>query len=127
MEEIIVAALQFIFETLLDILSSMFFDWPIETRDSERLSWVNPVTMFALGAALAGLSLLVFHHTIIAIPTLRIANLVLAPPASALLSQARAKRRLKNDPYVEPRAHFWRAFAFTLGLVAVRFAYAARA
>ena len=57
---------------------------------------------------------------------LRIANLVLAPVASAFISQAIARRRSRHNKFIIPRNHFWQAFWFTLGIVTVRFAYVVR-
>jgi hypothetical protein len=59
-------------------------------------------------------------------PALRIVNLVSAPVASAFISQAIARRRSRHNPFITPRNHFWQSFWFTLGIVAVRFAYAVR-
>jgi ABC-type Fe3+ transport system permease subunit len=71
--------------------------------------------------------LLVVKHTVVSVSALRIANLVLAPVASAFLSEAIANHRAKENPFIIPRNHFWQALFFTLGLVLVRFAYASRA
>jgi hypothetical protein len=57
-----------------------------------------------------------------------VTNLAAAPLSAAWLAQLIARRRQKTYTYrtVEPRSHYWRAFWFTLGLVAVRFAFATR-
>jgi hypothetical protein len=57
---------------------------------------------------------------------LRLANLPVAPLVSAYIAQAIARRRREANPLIAPRNHFWKAFWFTLGLVAIRFAYATR-
>jgi hypothetical protein len=128
MEEALVALLQFLFEFLLEVLSYSSFGWP--TRRSER---PGPETIvgvcmlwFVGGCGLAWLSVLLLKHTLIHHSWLRITNLILAPPTSAYISQAFARKRAKRDPFVEPWNQFWQSFWFTLGLVSVRFAYAVR-
>lgn len=74
----------------------------------------------------AGVSVLLFKHTLIRGSALRIANLVLAPIASAYLARYLARRRSTRVGSIIPRTRFWQAFWFTLGLVSIRFAYASR-
>ena len=129
MEELLIAIIQFLFEFTLDVLGNVPFDWPSKKRskpESEdvflpRLFW------FCGGCALAGVSLLVIKHTVVSVSALRIANLLLAPLASAFLSETIATRRSRENPFIIPRNHFWQALFFTLGLVLIRFAYASRA
>jgi len=128
MEDILVLILQVLFEFILEVFSYVPFDWPWgdESR-TEPESIVGRCTLwFIAGCLLAGASLLVFRHTLIAVPALRVANLALAPVASAYLSQFLASRRA-SDRQINPRNHFWQAFWFTLGLVLIRFIYASRA
>ena len=129
MEEILIVITQFLFEFTLDVLGSFPFDWPSRNRtkpESERV-FLSRFIWFCGGCALAGVSLVVSKHSIIAIPALRIANLVLAPLVSAYLSQAIASYRAQENRFIIPRNHFWQAFSFTLGLVLIRFAYATHA
>jgi hypothetical protein len=124
MEDLIVLVLQGIFEFIVEVLCYVPFDWP-RTRDTTSLT-ETCFALFALGALLAGVSVVFFRHTFLALPALRIANLMLAPIASAYLSQALARRRARRGADSVPRDRFWQAFWFTTGLVAVRFVLATR-
>jgi len=128
MEEILIAVIQFLFEFTLDVLSDIPFEWMSKNRTTpEPEGIVMPcIVWFFAGCLLAGISLLVVSHTVIAISGLRMTNLVLAPVASACLSQSIAAHRSKGNPYIVPSNHFWQAFWFTLGLTLIRFAYASR-
>ena len=128
MEDLLVAILQFLFEFAFDVLSNIPFDWPSKNRRTPEPEGIalRCFLWFCGGCLLAGISLLVVRHTIITFAALRLANLVLAPLASAYLSQGIARRRSVNNPFIVPRNHFWQAFWFTPGLVLVRFAYAFR-
>ena len=57
-------------------------------------------------------------------PWLRIPNLALAPFVAGLITRQIAVVRAKENLFVEPRVHFWRAFWFTLAFAIIRFAYA---
>jgi len=129
MEELLIAIIQFLFEFTLDVLGSIPFDWPSRNRTTPEPKGVflRRLLWFCGGCALASVSLLVVKHTVVSVSALRIANLVLAPVASAFLSEAIANHRAKENPFIIPRNHFWQALFFTLGLVLVRFAYASRA
>lgn len=129
MEEILIVILQFLFEFILNVLGNIPFDWPSQNRtkpEPEGIS-LRCFLWFCGGCALAGLSLLIVKHTMIDVAALRVVNLVFAPVSSAFISQAIARRRARDNPFIIPRNHFWQAFWFTLGLVIIRFAYASRA
>lgn len=129
MEEVLIVVLQFLFEFLLEVLGNIPFDWPSRNRSTPEPEGIvlRCLLWFCGGCLLAGLSLLVVRQTMIGVDLLRIANLVLAPVSSAFVSQAIARRRARSNPFIVPRNHFWQAFWFTLGMVLIRFAYAARA
>jgi hypothetical protein len=128
MEDFIIFLLQFVIEFVFDVLIYFPFDWPSRTRTTPENKGIFIIcSVWWLGAnALAGLSLTFYPNSLIALPSLRIANLILAPIISALLSQALARTRAKVNANIRPRNHFWQAFWFTLGFVMVRFAYAVR-
>jgi hypothetical protein len=128
MEEIIVIVLQFLFELLLDVGTFFPFDLPSKNRRTPEPSLLalGCCFWFAGGCACGWLATFVFKNTLIASGALRMVNLVVAPLVSAALSQAIAKRRARDNHHIRPRNHYWRAFWFTTGLVAVRFVYAAR-
>jgi hypothetical protein len=126
-EEILIVILQFILELGFDILSNIV-SWPSRDRPTPE-----PETLFGpcflwlcVGCLLGSVSLLAFHYTLIHSSILRTVNLFLAPLISAYLSKAVAARRAEANANILPRNHFWYSLWFTLGLVAVRFAYASR-
>ena len=128
MEEFLIVLIQFIVEFFFNIVAEIPFDWPSRNRktpEPERIAgWC--FGWLLLGGFIAWGSTFVFSPTFISIPALRIANLVLSPIASGLLSLFIARHRAHTNPNIVPRNHFWQAFWFTIGLVAIRFAYASR-
>lgn len=128
MEDFLIILLQFLFEFLFEVLLYWPIDLPFlnrETPDPERL-YFRGFLWWCAGCALAFVSLIIFQHTFIAFPALRIINLISAPIVSARLAKHLAAARAKSNPNIIPRNHFWQAFWFTLGFAAVRFAYASR-
>ena len=128
MEELLIVIIQFLCEFILNVFCNIPFDWPSRNRTSPEPEGIYLVCFlwFCGGCLLAGISLIFVKNTIISVSVLRIANLALAPFASAFLSQAIAQHRAKNNLFITPRNHFWQAFWFTLGLTLIRFAYASR-
>jgi hypothetical protein len=128
MEDLIIAILQGLFEFALEVLANIPFDWPLSARKtSEPRSLPRACFLWFVGGCLLGaLSILLLKHTWIRFSPLRIANLPLAPLVSAYIAQAVARQRQEANPQIVPRSHFWKVFWFTLGLVAIRFAYATR-
>src|SRR5450756_593984 len=128
MEDLIIAILQGLFEFLLEIFSSIPFDLPSIRRNSQEPETVASkcCLWFLIGAGLASLSILFLKYTWISHPALRIANLIIAPLASAFISEAIARHRRRRNHFIIPRNHFWQAFWFTLGIVFVRLAFAIR-
>jgi hypothetical protein len=129
MDELLSVIIQFTFEFLLNVFIDIPFEWPSRNRKTPEREDIAGICFiwFLAGAGLAGLSLLVFPNTFISWPQFRIANLLLAPLVSAILSRAIARRRSEMNPNIVPRNHFWQSFWFTVGLVATRFAFAGRA
>jgi hypothetical protein len=128
MEDLIVTIFQALFEFVLEVFFYIPFDWPSSSRSQPESETIigSCCSWFVGGCILSWLLMLVFNHTFITHPALRIANLVLAPITSAFVSQAVARHRNKRNRFIIPRNHFWQAFWFTLGIVTVRFAYAVR-
>ena len=126
MEEILIAIAQFLFEFLFDVLLNIPFDWPSRNRKSpEPESIILICFLWFIGSiGLGFISILIFKNTLITHPSLRIANLFMAPITSAYISKSIAARRAKRNPYLVPRNHYWQAFWFTLGYTLYRFAYA---
>jgi hypothetical protein len=128
MEDLLIAILQGLFEFALEVLANIPFDWPSRARETSepRSLGVACFLWFVGGCLLGALSILLLKHTWIRLSPLRIANLPLAPLVSAYIAQATARQQQETNPKIVPRSHFWKAFWFTLGLVAIRFAYATR-
>lgn len=128
MEEFLIVFIQFIVEFFFNVVADIPFDWPSRTRQTpepERIAgWC--FGWLLLGGGIGWVSTFVFSPTFISIPVLRVANLALSPIASGLLSLFIARRRVQTNPNIIPRNHFWQAFWFTVGLVAIRFAYTSR-
>jgi len=124
-EEILVAIIHFIFELVMEVLLNFPFDLPSKNRSSPEPETIWPVCiMWFVCAFLLGLaSLYFFKHSLINNPSLRIANLVLAPLISACLSQKIAAHRAQKNHFIVPRNHYWQAFWFTLSFTMVRYAY----
>ena len=101
-EDLIISILQALFEFALEVFSYTPFDWPLSPRTK-----LEPETIIGrcfswfvagyLPVFHPGLLMLVFKHTFISHPALRIANLVLAPITSAFISQAIARYHLKRS------------------------------
>lgn len=125
MEEMLTVIIQFVLELLLEVLANLPFDWPSRKRSEPESgnTLLHSLPWCGGGALLGGLSLLLLPHSLIRLPALRIANLLLAPPLSGAVSWWLTQQRSRGNANLLPRYHFWRAFSFTLGLVAVRFAY----
>ena len=132
MEEILVVALQLIFEVLLDVLSYLPFD-VFETsnrtaadRPPPKSSGARWLLWLLLGGAMAGVSLLIVPHTLIHKPSTRIALLLTTAPLSGVLAGLIASWRSARNPRIVPMQRFWTAFAFGIGFSLIRFAYAQR-
>lgn len=124
MEDILTIIIQFLLELLGEALLNLPFDWPSRRRG--RLESDSPFRRslpWLAGGCLLGLaSLWVLPHSLIPLPALRIATLLLAPLLSGMLSYWLTVQRSRNNANLRPRNHFWQAFGFTAGLAAVRFA-----
>lgn len=124
MEEFLIVILQALLEFLFDVIVNVGADWPFKP-DVRSLPFAC-FLRFLGGCALGGLSILLFRHTWIPFSALRMANLAAAPLSAAWLAQHIARER--DDKYLHgnPRRRYWRTFWLTLGVVAVRFAFATR-
>lgn len=126
MEEILIIIVQFLFEVIIESIINIPFDLPSKNRltPEPESVWLT-CTLWFLGASFLGwVSLFFINHTLISLPILRIANIVVAPFLSATISQAIANRRAENNHFISPRNHYWKAYWFTLGFTLIRFAYA---
>ena len=131
MEEILIAAFQFFFEVVLQVLAELPWDWFVGSRESKRdqsskkLGWI--VVSLFMGGAVGLLSILVRPNTSIRSSALRMAYLGFAPPCSAWISWLVARWLAgRGRPWIQPRLHAICAFCFALVLTALRFAYTHR-
>ena len=136
MEDLIVVILQLIFEVALQVLAEMPWDLFIDSRMSTSKParparpagpglWI--FLSLVAGAAVGGLSLLIFPTTLLHWPSVRMLNLVIAPAISALASIGFSRVRLgRNRKPGDPTARAVFAACFTFALALIRFTYAAR-
>jgi hypothetical protein len=127
-EELLVILLQFLFELVINVLGHLPFDWPSRKRRTpEREQLAGLCLLWLIGGGLLGfVSLLVFDYTLLRLPALRFANLLVSPLLSGFLAQSIAARRAKRNPLLIPGNHFWYGFWFSLGIALVRFMFAGR-
>jgi len=125
MEDILIIAIQFLFEVVFDILFSLPFEWPWrDDKDLEReWRWLRYAGLFLFACAFGWLSLLWVQNALMHSPWLRILNLISAPLISAGIAQKLAKNRARTNSTIIPSQHYWQAFWVTLGFTLVRFAY----
>ena len=110
-------------ELALEIASYAGLDWSTgaSERTSQQSLGVRCCLWFCAGAILALLSLLLFPSTVMHHPAARIANLFLAPIASANSAEVIARLRSRSNPDIVVNDHFWQAFWFTLALAITRY------
>lgn len=129
MEELLIVIVQFLFETVLEGILFLPFDWLSDAADrkSEPVSNKTAAVVAAAvgGGVIGALSLLVMPHTWIRSPVLRVCNVLLAPVISAgcawfIASHRRGRRR------ISPHIHALFGFTFTLLFVLVRLVWAER-
>jgi hypothetical protein len=128
MEDALIIIIQVLAEIVLESLAWWPVDLPSRGRQRPEAPSIKGscAIWFTVGALLGGLSVLLVKRTFLTHPALRLTNLLVAPLASAYLSEAIARHRQQANHHIIPRNHFWRAFWFTTGLVLLRFAYAVR-
>lgn len=130
-EELLIVIIQFLFETVLESL----IYWPFESaadqlfgsRPARRSSRGSvPLIAGIGGGVLGGISLVVWPHTWLHSPLLRIANAVSAPLISAGSAWLIASHRARHRDRSSPRDQALFGFTFTLAFVLVRFAWGQR-
>jgi hypothetical protein len=131
MEDLLIVILQFFFEVLLQVLAELPWDLFVGSRQKSTDWEAGPgawiFLSLAAGAGIGGISLLVFPTTLLHSSRARMANLIVAPAISGLVSFSfwRARKGVKvNRSDAEMRAVY--AACFTFGLAVIRFAYAGR-
>lgn len=132
-EELLILALEFVFELLLNLVAYSPLDlllwWrerkkPPEERPSD--TWIVPFSGLALGGLLGGLSLIFAPTALIRRAEARLANLILAPLVCGALALALARRRVRHGQASGAKLHFWFSFTFSVAFLMVRFIWAHR-
>ena len=112
--------LQFVGEALLEMgLHSLAAPFQKEPNP-----WLAAVGYTVFGAALGGLSLLIFPHYLVAVKSLRIANAALSPIAAGLGMAAIGAWREKRGQVVLRIDRFSYGYLFALAFGLVRFWFA---
>lgn len=109
----------------------VFWFWAKKKDSNEGVKILSDRTLTYLvtivtGAALGGLSLLLWRQTFLRYSWMRVANLLLAPLVAGAFSWFIARRGEARRGHASPRRHFVLAWCFMLALVIVRFIYARR-
>lgn len=129
MEYFLIAILQFLGELIINVFAYVPFEgtsWFKMKPERERIIHASSF-MLVLGGGLGWLSTLVWDHTFIEYPVLRIVNLILSPIIAAFIALFIAEWLSRKDPTrLTPRNHFWWSFWFTVGFAATRFVTVAR-
>lgn len=127
MEEIVVIILQVFFEIFFNAIVSLPFEWLFSTRYADNEQNIKgclfPILFIAVGAGCGWVSLLILPKLLIAIPALRLVNLIFAPLMAGGMSIYLASWRQKEGKLRHAPLHFLNAFLFTLAFVGVRWAY----
>lgn len=69
------------------------------------------------------MSLLILPNLLLSIPTLRVANLFIAPVVGGLVGVLSAKYFYQSHEDVDPKDHFMPGFVFSFAVAAARFSF----
>jgi hypothetical protein len=127
---------EFLFEALFQLLGEfvmqLFVELLVESgahkKDRRTKGPMNPVSatfgLILFGAAAGGLSLLIFPHSPIANPDLRLANLFVTPVLLGAAMMLVGKVREKKGQDLVRLDRFGYAFVFAFAMALVRFVWA---
>jgi len=117
-----------VFFGLLGDLTIWLIERSMRARGKEFKPRISAILLIggAAGGLLGTISIAVFERTLIPLGWLRIANLLFAPLASALIVYRVAQRRKQPDQSLSAREHALLALVITLAFVTVRFVHAVR-
>ena len=128
MEFLFEAVFQFFGELLLqavfELLAELGFHSVRDTMKRPRNAVLSTVGFILLGAAAGGLSLLIFPHSPIADPDLRLANLFLTPVLVGGAMMLVGRVRQKKGQNLVRLDRFGYAFVFAFAMALVRFIWA---
>ena len=123
------ALLEILFEFLLQGVGELLIEvFSHKRRRKTPSAPMHPVIAGCLwlvaGAAIGGGTLLLFPHSFIHSPTLRLVNLVLTPLMLGAIMALIGRRRLANGQELVPLDRFSNAALFALGMGIVRYMWA---
>jgi len=123
-EELLVLIIQFLIEVVGQAVVSIPFDCACRIRrKEEHHAFLLSVVFLVIGGMVGAISA-AFIPSLVHVPELRIAGLVVTPLVSGAFGYQIAKWQARTrNPFLVPQFHFWYTFFFALGLVGVRFAY----
>jgi hypothetical protein len=125
MIELFVALIQFCIEVIGQALISIPFDCGWRYREKPQDGPYTVGFYFLVAGGLVGWVLAQLVPALVHQEMLRILSLFGSPLLAGAIGYKIAERKVRTqNPEIVPRRHFWYTFAFTLGLAAVRFAYA---
>ncbi len=128
MEEVIVVILQVFFEIFFNAIISLPFEWLFTSFQSKEgqqnvKGCIYPFLFIIVGAVCGWLSLMLLPKLLIAIPALRLVNLIFAPFMAGGMAVYLATKRSQGEKKIGSTLHFFNSFFFTFAFVAVRWAY----
>lgn len=128
MEIIFEFLFSFLGEFVLQVLGEVFIEVGLhslaEPFRKEPKPWLAAVGYTVFGAAIGGLSLLVFPHYLVASKGLRVANAALSPIAAGLSMAIMGKWRARRGQAVLRIDKFAYGYVFALAFGLVRFWFA---
>jgi hypothetical protein len=123
-EEILIVVIQFLIEVIGQALFSIPFDCACRIREKPEHHGAWWAFLFLFIGGVVGAISAAFIPALVHSPALRVAGLFVSPIIAGVIGYQIATRQSRTrNPFLVPRYHFWYTFSFTVGLVAVRFAY----
>ena len=128
MEILLEVVFQFGGELILQALFELLAELGVHRSRNRKKGPMNPVLatfgLILCGVAAGGLSLLIFPHSPIADPDLRLANLFVTPILLGFAMMLVGKLRAKKDQDLVRLDRFGYAFVFAFAMALVRFLWA---
>jgi len=127
LEELVAIAVQF----TIEVIGSAFISAPFgfSTRrptQHESGSMFLYFLFMTIGGMIGWMSAYFVPFRLLPYSWLRLLNIVVAPLVGGFTAQAISAYRAKENPFVEPKVHFWSAFWFILAFVLLRTGYLTR-
>lgn len=112
---------------ILEGLSYWPFDFGVEWFSDRKPRWFVLSLYFLLGCIIGALSIAFLPNFWLQYPSLRIANLIIAPLIAGSIGVISARWFYRDSPKVDPKDHFLPGFCFSLAVACIRFVYIDRA